>query len=325
MSSADVDAVEVVRAGLVESVHRARVVLTAPDGTIETALGDPSLTMFPRSSNKPLQAVAMVRDGLDVDGELLALVAASHSGEAFHRDGVRRILGGAGLDAAELQNIADFPYDAVAREEWIREGHHAEPIAMNCSGKHAGMLRTCVRRGWSRSDYLDPAHPLQRRTREVVAELTGEPVVVDAVDGCGAPLWGFSLTGLARAFGRLAAASDGAEKTVADAIRRHPEWTSGTRRDEARLLRAVPGAVGKLGAEAVYAIGLPDGRGLALKIADGGDRARGPLAAELLRALGHDHPDLIALSTTPVLGHGRPVGEIRVRPGVLHPFRPPTP
>lgn len=311
------DVVEVVRNGFVECVHRARVVVTAPDGSVLAALGDPAAPILPRSSNKPLQAVAMVGMGLDLDGELLALVSASHSGEAFHREGVRRILGEVGLDPEELQNVVDFPSDARAREEWIRAGHHQERIAMNCSGKHAGMLRTCLRNGWSRTDYLDPAHPLQRRTREVVADLAGEPVAADAVDGCGAPLLGLSLAGLARAFGRVAAAPDGPAARVADAIRAHPQWTSGTRRDELRLHRAVPGSVGKAGAEAVHAIGLADGRGIALKIADGADRARGPLVAEVLLALGERSEELEELRTTPVLGHGRPVGEVRLVAGVL--------
>ncbi|WP_114560870.1 asparaginase [Desertihabitans aurantiacus] len=317
MSSSDVAAIEVVRNGFTESVHRARVVVTGPDGTVQHALGDVGAPMFPRSSNKPLQAVAMVRAGLDVEGELLALVAASHSGEAFHRDGVRRILGGCGLEVSELQNTVDHPSDEVERERWIREGHHREAIAMNCSGKHAGMLRTCRLNGWSRGDYLDPPHPLQRRCRETVAELAGEEVAADAVDGCGAPLHGISLAGLARAFGRIAAADAGPERTVADAIRQHPEWTSGTRREEAAIHRAVPGSVGKAGAEAVYAVGLADGRGLALKVVDGGPRGVPLLMAELLLALGHDDPALHRLRTAPVLGHGRPVGEVRVLPGLL--------
>ncbi len=315
------DAVEVVRNGFVECVHRARVAVTGADGELLASIGDAAAPILPRSSNKPMQAVAMVRAGLDVDGELLALVSASHSGEAFHRDGVRRILGGCGLDPSELQNVVDFPSDAQAREEWIRQGHHRERIAMNCSGKHAGMLRTCQRNGWSRADYLDPGHPLQRRTREVVAELTGEPVVADAVDGCGAPLLGFSLAGLARAFGRIAAATAGAEHKVGEAIRNHPEWTSGTRRDELTFHRAVPGSVGKAGAEAVHAIGLPDGRGIALKIADGSERARTPLMAEVLLALGLGRDAtgeaLAGLRTSPVLGHGRAVGEVRLVRGAL--------
>ncbi len=156
----------------------------------------------------------------------------------------------------------------------LRAGGAPTPLAMNCSGKHAAMLATCVLQGWDTATYRDPDHPLQQAIAATYAELTGEPVEVVAVDGCGAPLLSASLTGLARAFRTLALAGSGAEARVANAIRRHPEMVSGSRRDELALLRAVPSAIGKAGAEACYAVALPDGRTVALKIDDGGARAR---------------------------------------------------
>jgi L-asparaginase II len=100
--------------------------------------------MLPRSASKPMQAVGMLRHGLGLDGELLALAGASHSGEPFHLDGVRRILAGAGLDPSALRTPPDYPVDEVARDEWTRAGGSKDPITMNCSGKHAAMLATCV-------------------------------------------------------------------------------------------------------------------------------------------------------------------------------------
>ena len=104
-----------------------------------------------------------------------------------------------------------------------------------------------------------------------------------AVDGCGAPLLSASLTGLARGFRILAVADDGAERRVADAIRSHPAYVSGTDRDERALLTAIPGAIGKAGAEACYAVALPDGRAFALKADDGHPRVRPVLMAAALR------------------------------------------
>ena len=118
--------------------------------------------MLPRSCNKPLQALGMLEAGLDLDGELLALACASHSGEPFHVEGVRRILAGAGLDEDALQTPPDYPLDDEAREELIRRGERKAPILMNCSGKHAAMLATCVANGWPTATYLDPDHPLQQ-------------------------------------------------------------------------------------------------------------------------------------------------------------------
>src|SRR5687768_4150659 len=145
--------------------------------------------MLPRSCVKPLQAVAMLRSGLDLDGELLALTAASHSGEPFHLEGVRRILNSAGLTEDALQTPPDHPLDNEERERQLREGTGRTSIAMNCSGKHAAMLATCVINGWPLESYCDPQHPLQRQIRATLEELTGVGVTTQAVDGCGAPLF----------------------------------------------------------------------------------------------------------------------------------------
>ena len=308
---------EVVRSGFVEGHHYGSVVALGTEGSVEWSIGDVDHAILPRSCNKPLQAVGMLRAGLDLDGELLALASASHSGEAFHLEGVRRILSSAALDESALQTPPDYPIDEQAREEYLRAGGEKSSLAMNCSGKHAAMLATCAVNGWDTATYRDPGHPLQLAIAETFAYLTGEKVEVVAVDGCGAPLLSASLTGLARAFRVLSLATDGAEKRVADAIRTHPEFASGSRRDEAALLRALPGAIGKAGAESCYAVGLPDGRAIALKTDDGAARVRPVLMAAALERLGvtgMDGVDAEAVRRTGVvelLGGGRPVGEIR--------------
>jgi L-asparaginase II len=303
---------EVVRSGFLEGRHRGSVVVTAPGGAVEWAVGVVDRPMFPRSSNKPMQAVGMLRNGLDLDGELLALAGASHSGEPFHLDGVRRILAGAGLDESALQTPPDYPIDDTARDEWIRAGRDKSPVTMNCSGKHAAMLATCVAAGLPIDDYRNPEHLVQKGIRAAVEDGAGEPVAAVGVDGCGAPLLAITLTGLARAFGRYAAApADTAEGRVADAFRSFPEYASGSRRDEAALMRAVPGLFCKAGAEGVYGVGLPDGRGIAIKIEDGAARARPVVMAATLRRLGLTDPILDEQSAAPVLGGGRPVGTIR--------------
>jgi L-asparaginase II len=308
---------EIVRSGFVEGHHYGSIVALAADGSVDWSVGDVTSPILPRSCNKPLQAVGMLRAGLDLDGELLALGSASHSGEDLHLDGVRRILSGAGLDESALQTPEDLPLDDEARESWLREGRKRSSIAMNCSGKHAAMLATCVANGWDTATYRDPGHPLQVAIAATFSELTGEPVAVTAVDGCGAPLLSSSLTGLARAFRTLATATDGPEHRVAAAMRAHPEFVSGTRRDEAALLRAVPGAIAKAGAESCYAVALPDGRAVALKTDDGAARVRPVLMAaalDRLGVLGEDGVDADAVRRTglvELLGGGLPVGSIR--------------
>ena len=307
---------EIVRSGFVEGHHYGSVVALDADGTVAWSVGSVDAPVLPRSSNKPLQALAMVRLGLDLPPDLLALACASHSGEPFHVEGARRILASAGLDESALQTPPDYPLDDAAREQLIRSGGVKAPVLMNCSGKHAAMLATCVANGWDIATYLDPQHPLQQGILATFTELTGEPAQV-AVDGCGAPLLSTSLVGLARAFRTLAVATDGPEHRVAEAMRAHPEYVSGTTRDELALLRAIPGSIGKAGAESVHAVALPDGRAFALKTDDGAPRVRPVLMAEALRRSGVlETPgvDADAVRRTGVLellGGGRPVGEIR--------------
>ncbi|PUA81495.1 asparaginase [Nocardioides currus] len=308
---------EIVRSGFVEGHHYGSVVALDAAGEVDWSVGMVDEAVLPRSCNKPIQALAMVRAGLSLPPELLALACASHSGEPFHVEGVRRILAGAGLAESDLQTPPDYPLDDAAREDVIRGGGGKTSIQMNCSGKHAAMLATCVLNGWSTEDYLDPAHPLQVAIAETFAELTGEPVEVVAVDGCGAPLLSTSLTGLARAFRALAVATSGPSAEVADAIRGHAAYVSGTTRDELALLTAIPGSIGKAGAESCYAVALPDGRAVALKTDDGAPRVRPVLMAAALERSGVldlDGVDAEAVRRTgelPLLGGGRPVGEIR--------------
>ncbi len=272
--------------------------------------GQTAAPFFPRSANKPLQAAGMLRCGLDLDGELLALASASHSGEDFHIDGVRKILSGAGLTEADLRCPPSWPLDPATARRLIASGEEISRIRMNCSGKHSAMLATCVRNGWDPAGYLAPGHPLQQALRRTAEDLAGEPVTATGVDGCGAPLFALTLAGLARAFRELVIAPPGSpERRVADAMRAYPEWTSGTLRDERLLMDAVPGLLTKGGAEGVDAFALADGRAGAVKIDDGAHRARTPVTVATLRLLGTTVP--AGLATVPVIGGEAEVGVIR--------------
>lgn len=301
----------VTRSGFVEGMHQGSAIALDGEGGSVVAVGSPDAPMLPRSALKPLQLLAMVRAGLPLDGELLALAAASHSGEGFHQDGVDQILDGGGLLVTDLQNVADLPLGADERLRWQRESREPTRRAQNCSGKHAAMLATCRLNDWPTQTYLDPEHPLQRLIVDTVAELAGEPVAATTVDGCGAPALAIGLTGLARAFARLSTAAAGTpEQRIAAAVRRFPQWLGGTDREVTLLIDAVPGLIAKDGAESVYAAALPDGRAVALKIADGSERARQVVMVALLQRLGVVEPGLVELAERPVLGAGRPVGAV---------------
>jgi L-asparaginase II len=302
--------VEVVRSGLVESRHRGSVVGLAADGSTALAVGDPSRPVYGRSANKPLQATAMVELGLDLRPELLALVCASHNGERRHVEGVRRILASVGLDESALANTADLPLHVPAAHDVIRAGGRRAPLLQNCSGKHAGMLAVSVLNGWPLASYVDPDHPLQRHITTVIERMSGETVTHLGVDGCGAPAHTLTLTGLARAFASVGrAGADAPAGTVGAAIRAHPDMVGGTGRDITALLIGVPGLVAKDGAEGVLAAAMPDGRAVALKLADGSWRGFAGVMLAALDRLGVDTSGAAGLREAPVLGGGRPVGE----------------
>jgi L-asparaginase II len=301
---------EVVRSGFTESRHRGALAAVASDGTFAFTAGNANAPMFPRSANKPLQAAAMLRAGLPLEGELLALAAASHSGEDFHASGVREVLDIVGLTEDDLQCPPSLPLDEPSARRLVRDSDTPESrVRFNCSGKHAAMLATCIVNDWPTASYLDPAHPLQLHIGRTIEELAMEPIAAIGVDGCGAPLFALTLAGLARAFRALVLAPEGSpERKVADAMRKFPEWTSGTTRDERRLMVAIPGLLLKSGAEGVNAFALADGTAAALKIDDGNARARTPVTAAILARLGAQPPSDLAVS--PVLGGGEPVGDV---------------
>jgi L-asparaginase II len=301
------------RSGWDESWHAGAVVGLAADGSIALAVGDPGVEVYPRSANKPLQATAMVRAGLTVPDELLALVCASHSGTPEHLAGVERLLAVAGLTAEDLANTPDWPLDAPSMRDAVRSGGEPTALQMNCSGKHAGMLVTCVACEWDHSDrYLQPDHPLQRHIAATIAELTGEAPAHVGVDGCGAPAHVLSLLGLARAYRTIATGGAGlAGDEVRRAMVHHPFMVGGPGRDVTAVMESVPGLMAKDGAEGVYAAALPDGRAVAMKVADGGGRARAVVLAAALAALGVDVTGAAGAWHVPVLGHGAPVGVVR--------------
>lgn len=309
---AHVPLVEVTRGDLVEGVHYGSFAVVDSEGRPLTSAGDIDAPFYPRSTLKPLQLLAMLRLGLDLPTELLALAAASHSGSPEHIDGARRILHQYELDETALGNVIDLPYGAPEREAHLVAGGQRSRLAQNCSGKHAAMVATCRINGWDLAGYLDPTHPLQRHIGATIAELTGETPATVSTDGCGTPLPAISLTGMARAFARLSTVSTGTSAArVAAAMRDHPDMVAGAGRDVTALMRTVPGLIAKDGAEAVQLLGI-DGMGIAVKIADGSDRARLPIATRILSALPAPTEKAGDIVSPPILGGGREVGGLRV-------------
>lgn len=309
------------RSGFVESRHAGAAVVLDPAGAVALTLGDVETPILPRSSLKPLQALGSVTAGAELAGERLALATASHSGTDRHVAVVRGILDQAGLDESHLGCPAAWPTDTATRDELVRELGSPQRIRMNCSGKHAAMLTTCLRAGWPTADLLDPAHPLQRRIRATIERITGSLTHdIVGVDGCGAPVFATDLVGLARGFRTLVSAAPGSrERAVADAMRQHPQLVGGSTSGDTLLMTRVPGMLVKLGADGVQAFALPDGRAVAFKIADGGERARLPLIRAALDFLGVPTDVVPGAPGAPfadavIRGGGRPVGSVVAAP-----------
>ena len=301
---------EVVRAGAIESVHSGHLALINSDGSIRAAIGDIDAPMYPRSSIKSFQAAAMVRNGLRVSPQELAMVCASHSGAANHFRVVESILAGAGLTVADLQNSIDYPLGRAEKAAW--GSNPPSRLAQGCSGKHAGMLATCVVNGWDTSTYLDPTHPLQVAIRQEIQSLTGGSVLSTTIDGCGAPLFLITTRGFAIGAHTMRVSSDPVYQEVVSACMAHPEMVAGLGRLTTTLMQQVPGLFMKDGAEAVELLSLADGRACVFKVSDGSDRAFPAIVKAVLSAWNIE----AEIDPVPVKGGGQVTGEIRVSPSL---------
>jgi L-asparaginase II len=260
--------------------------VAGPGGVLAASdAGAAARPVFARSTTKPLQALPAVRsrllDRLGLGERHLALACASHGGGPEHVAGVRELLAAAGATEADLACGPLVPRDpAVA----LAGGTAPSCVVNNCSGKHALALALCRDRGWPVAGYHEEGHPLQLAMRAAVAGAAGGAVVGEAVDGCGMRTYRLPLGALAAAFGRLASGGLGpAGARVAHAMRAHPELVGFRGAIDTELMAAEPGVVAKIGAAGVLALGLPDGRGLAVKVLDGSARALDAAGVALAR------------------------------------------
>lgn len=321
--------IELWRGGRRESAHLGHAVICDAGGAIVEAWGDPQALIYPRSSCKMLQALPLVESGAadaaGLEPRGLALACASHSGAAIHTDTVRDWLDAIGLAEPDLRCGSHMPQDKPAMKGLMCSDTSPCQIHNNCSGKHAGFL-TLTKHLGAGPEYVDPAHPVQQAVREAFEEVTGETSPGYGIDGCSAPNFATSVTGLGRAMAYFAGADGkaGARAAAAvrlrDAMRAHPEMVAGEGRACTELMRAMDGRVTiKTGAEAVFVAILPEQRlGVALKIVDGGTRAAEAAITALLIRLGvldAAHPAALKRLGPERNWRGFETGELRRAPG----------
>lgn len=295
---------KVTRGDLVESFHLGHLIVLNTDGSTYLSKGSPELPIYPRSAIKSLQAAAMLKAGLKVEENELAIICASHSGSQSHIDLVTKMLISRGISISELKNAVDKP---LGEKEKISWGDKApSQLAQNCSGKHAGMLITCQQNGWDITTYLDLNHPLQVAIKNEIEELSGEKVSATSVDGCGAPLFAISLIGLAKAISNLVKSNEDLYQQIVLACTKYPELVAGEGRLTTRMMKAVPGLFMKEGAEGVQVCALSDGRVIAIKIIDGSWRPVAPIIMEIFKRWNVEMPD----ESVKIYGGTSVIGEV---------------
>lgn len=310
-----VEMAHIERLGLVESRHIGAAVVVDADGRELRAIGDVAATIYPRSTLKPLQAVAMVRAGARFADDEIVLASSSHCGSDEHLSIVERMLRDDERDESALQCSALWPRGAEQRAARQAAGLLPSRLTNNCSGKHAGMLRASDAVGADSSTYLEPDHEVQRLIREVVAEFTQEAEHLLAFDGCGAPMPATSLVGLARAIAVLARGDDPAGRQVMRAVLAEPWAIDGQGRENTIVIERL-GILAKLGTEGLVVMGTPEGVAVAVKVLDGTMRATTPVALTLLASVGAIDRDAAAavIDETSVRVHAgdREIGRLRV-------------
>jgi L-asparaginase II len=294
----------VTRGGIAESLHLGHLIVLNADGSTYLSKGSPELPIFPRSAVKSLQASAMLKAGLIVSDEELAIICASHSGNQSHIDLVIKMLEKRDIPISALKNSIDKP---LGEKEKIAWGERPpSQLAQNCSGKHAGMLITCKQNGWDMSTYLDTSHPLQIAIKNEIEELSGEKVSTVSTDGCGAPLFAISLIGLAKSISNLVKSNESNHKQIVTACTTYPELVAGQGRLTTRMMQVIPGLFMKEGAEGVEVCALSDGSVIAIKIIDGSWRPVAPIIMEIFKRWGISMPD----ESVKIYGGSSVIGEV---------------
>lgn len=321
---------EVLRGEQVESVHQGIIAVVNKNGKILASLGDSQALSFFRSAAKPFQALPVIESGVVVDHAFtlkhIAIIISSHNGEPEHCEAVSEVLEKIGLSADYLRCGLMAPRHKLSHEQLLMEGVDPSPLHNECSGIHAGMLVLARYSKQSLDDYYLPEHPVQQEILQCVAEAAGlRPQDIPlAIDGCNVPTFALSIERMAYAYARLAVPDDFNEvrntacEIVKAAFSAYPFLLAGTARFTTDLLKATGSKfLAKDGAEGVYCLGIPEeGIGIAVKIADGNERAIPPVVLSILDQLGfltaQEKDRLSAYRRKPIYNVCRElVGEIR--------------
>ena len=291
--------IQLSRGGLLESEHFGAIAVVDCKDRLIAEVGDAHRVTFSRSTLKVFQALPLIESGTHTQfgfsNEQLAMLCASHNGEAIHVAQVDDMLRKIDLPQTTLECGCHVPaiysyFDQSPPADAVWDQRHN-----NCSGKHAGFLAYCVQHGMPTANYVDPMHPMQQAVRRDVARAMG--MDADAlqlgIDGCSAPNYAMPLSKIAYAYARLASGVADSEfgesfQLLGDAMTAYPELVSGSGRNDLAFMQAGHGDwIAKVGADGVQAIASKSrGEAFAIKISDGNRVALFAAAVEVLEQLG---------------------------------------
>ncbi|MCW8888748.1 MAG: asparaginase [Gammaproteobacteria bacterium] len=322
--------VEVTRNGTVESRHFGAAIVSDFKGNVMESWGDITQLIFPRSALKPMLAIHLIESGASdyyaLNDAELSLACSSHQGEKIHQDLVASWLERLELTEKHLACGAVLPEDTESAHQLLASGQQGCRIHHNCSGKHTGFLSTARYLDMPLENYHQLEHPLQQLSLSILSNLAGVDLTQYpiGIDGCGLPAPTMTLQQLGHATARFANPEDLSEQRAQAIYRLHeamtnePLYIAGHGTMVSELNEATKGAVlAKTGAEGIVTAALPErGLGVALKIADGSERARSVALLAILNHLGalsnEEQKKLQAhISPTIFNSRGRAVGEIR--------------
>jgi len=291
--------VEVTRGNVVESIHRGDIAVVNYKGDILYYAGEPEKITYIRSAAKPIQALNVILssafDEYKISQKELAVMCASHYGEDFHRETVEQILHKIGLSK---ENILGGSVSSLSKEIALTHAwNNLQPdqLVSDCSGKHAGFLAVCQRKGYPLDTYMNPKHPLQQEILNLISQVCQYPAerIKIGIDGCSVPVHALPVFNMALGYARLAKPfnfdSDLSEASqlIFNAMNNYPEMIAGTNGFCTDLIANTNGKlIGKVGAEGIYCLGLKnEGVGIALKMEDGNMNRIPPVIIKLLTEL----------------------------------------
>jgi L-asparaginase len=226
---------------------------------------------YGRSMMKPFALKVFAEEfERELNPEQKAIVVSSHNGDPEHVRVVKSL-----LNESEM-GLMQCPF-ALPLIQFGRQVRRPRRWYHTCSGEHAGIVRGCKLKGWSRIGYVWPHHPFTQAYIAMIRRHLGQDWQVQhiAKDGCGLPTISMTVNELALLYASLV--TERRTDWVWQAMIDHPDLIGGFNRLDSTIIKSGRGQViAKEGADGLLGLAVehedfPDGLGIVIKIAHGWD------------------------------------------------------